>query len=161
VDAARLLEIASGLGADVPFFLAPGPQLGEGDGRDLRPVRLPQDYWVLLLLPHGETKESTAAVYRRFDARHGERGYEQRRAALLEAVEHVERPRDLAELPPNDLASSPLAPDLRDLGAFRADVSGAGPTVYGLFARRSEARAAKRALEPRGSLWITVPAWYF
>lgn len=161
LDSAGLVEIARGLGADVPFFLAPGPQLGEGDGRDLRPVALAQDYWVLLVLPHGEAKESTAAVYGRFDEREGERGYEQRRAALLEALERVERPRDLAALPPNDLASSPLTGDLRDLGAFRADVSGAGPTVYGLFARRSDARAAKRALEPRGRLWITVPAWYF
>jgi 4-diphosphocytidyl-2-C-methyl-D-erythritol kinase len=161
LDAARLVEIACGLGADVPFFLAPGPQLGEGDGRDLRPVTLPQDYWVLLLLPHGEAKDSTAAVYRRFDERDGELGYEQRRAALLEAVDRAQRPRDLAALPPNDLASSPLTRVLCDLGAFRADVSGAGPTVYGLFARRSEAQAAKRALEPRGPAWITVPAWYF
>jgi len=161
LDPAGLVEIARGLGADVPFFLAPGPQLGEGDGRDLLPVRLPQDYWVLLLLPHGETKESTAAVYRHFDERDGARGYEQRRAAALEAVERVERPRDLAALPPNDLVASPLTDELRELGAFRADVSGAGPTVYGLFARRSDARSAKRALERRGSVWITVPAWYF
>ena len=161
LDPAGLIEIARGLGADVPFFLAPGPQLGEGDGRDLRPVLLPQDYWVLLLLPHREAKESTAAVYRRFDERDGERGYDQRRAVLLEALERVERPRDLAALPPNDLAASQLTAELRELGAFRADVSGAGPTVYGLFARRSDARAAKRALERRGSVWITVPAWYF
>ena len=38
--------------------------------------------------------------------------------------------------------SSPLADELRALGAFRADVSGAGPAVYGLFDDRAEADAA-------------------
>ena len=99
---------------------------------------------MLLLLPHGDAKESTAAVYRRFDERDGAHGYEERRAALLEALERVERPRDLAALPPNDLAASPLAAGLRDLGAFRADVSGAGPTVYGLFTQR-ERRGGRKA----------------
>jgi shikimate kinase len=72
----------------------------------------------------------------------------------------VRRPRDLAALPPNDLASSPLADELRALGAFRADVSGAGPAVYGLFHHREQADAAKRALRRGGRVWITAPAWY-
>ncbi len=115
---------------------------------------------MLLLLPHGAEKSSTASVYAAFDARGGADGWAERRAALAEALAGVRRPRDLAALPPNDLASSPLADELRALGAFRADVSGAGPTVYGLFARRRDAEAARRALEARGRTWITVPAWY-
>jgi 4-diphosphocytidyl-2-C-methyl-D-erythritol kinase len=51
LPAARLRELAAELGADVPFFLTQGPQLGEGDGTDLTPLDLPQDYWVLLVLP--------------------------------------------------------------------------------------------------------------
>ncbi|MGZ4354228.1 MAG: hypothetical protein ACXVZ4_11830, partial [Gaiellaceae bacterium] len=90
----------------------------------------------------------------------GERGWEERRAALEDALARVRRPRDLAALPPNDLASSPLADELRALGAFRADVSGAGPAVYGLFTHRREIEAAKLALKGRGQLWTTVPAWY-
>ena len=156
-----LAEVAGALGADVPFFLAPGPQLGEGDGRDLTPVSVPQDFWVLLLLPDGETKRSTADVYAAFDARDGEQGYDERRAGLLEALGRVERPRGLAALPPNDLASSPRADELRELGAFRADVTGAGPTVYGLFTRRDAADTAKRLLKRRGRVWVCVPAWYF
>jgi shikimate kinase len=49
---------------------------------------------------------------------------------------------------------------LRAQGAFRADVSGAGPAVYGLFTREADARAAAVACEPRGRVWLTVPAWY-
>lgn len=156
----RLYELARDLGADVPFFLTDGPQLGEGDGGDLSPLDLPQDYFVLLLLPDGAAKQSTAAVYAVFDDRGGERGFDERRAALRAALARVRRPRDLAALPENDLASSPLGAELRALGAFRADVSGAGPTVYGLFAHRRDAEAARRALKGRGRVWITVPAWY-
>ena len=64
----RLHELAAELGADVPFFLTSGPQLGTGTGAELEPLELPQDYWVLLLLPEGEHKPSTAAIYADFDA---------------------------------------------------------------------------------------------
>ena len=153
----RLHELAAGLGTDVPFFLSSGPQLGEGAGADLSPLDLPQDYWVVLLLPHGVTKRSTADVYAEFA---GASGYEKRRARLERALDVVRRPRDLAALPPNDLASSPLADELLSLGAFRADVTGAGPTVYGLFHHRRDAAAAERELRRHGRTWITVPTWY-
>ena len=59
----RLHELAAELGADVPFFLTSGPQLGTGTGTELEPLELPQDYWVVLLLPDGQRKPSTADVY--------------------------------------------------------------------------------------------------
>ena len=68
---------------------------------------------------------------------------------------------DLAKLPPNDLASSPVAQELLELGAFRADVTGAGPAVYGLFQHRAAAEAAKSRMGSRGRAWLTVPTWYF
>jgi 4-diphosphocytidyl-2-C-methyl-D-erythritol kinase len=151
----RLCSLAASLGADVPFFLAEGPRLGEGDGTALTPLELPQDYTVLLVLPDGAAKESTGAVYAAFDARGGAAGYGGRRARLLEALAAG----DLAGLPPNDLASSPLADELRAAGAFRADVSGAGPAVYGLFADRAEADAAGRARAGMGRVWIVPTAW--
>jgi 4-diphosphocytidyl-2-C-methyl-D-erythritol kinase len=155
-----LHALAAKLGADVPFFLTSGPQLAEGTGTELRALDLPQDYWVVLLLPNGARKESTASVYAAFDEREGAQGYEGRRAALDEALAAVRRPRDLAALPPNDLASLSLAEELLGRGAFRADVSGAGPTVYGLFHHREQARAAERELGRHGRTWLTVPAWY-
>jgi 4-diphosphocytidyl-2-C-methyl-D-erythritol kinase len=151
---------ARDLGADVPFFLENGPQLGVGDGSDLTPIELPQDYWIVLVLPHGAAKQSTKDVYDAFDARGGGHGYEQRRAALLDRIGSLQRPRDLAPLPPNDLASSPVADTLRALGAFRADVTGAGPAVYGLFLHGAQARQARKRISPEGRTWLTAPAWY-
>jgi 4-diphosphocytidyl-2-C-methyl-D-erythritol kinase len=156
----QLDELAARIGADVPFFLHDGPQLGTGDGTALQPLDLPQDFVVLLLLPKNERKPSTAEVYAAFDERGGEAGFDERAAALRAALEGVRRPRDLAALPPNDLAHSPLADELLAHGAFRADVSGAGPVVYGLFHRTVDAERAKRALRRRGRFWVTIPAWY-
>jgi 4-diphosphocytidyl-2-C-methyl-D-erythritol kinase len=157
---ASLHEVAAGIGADVPFFLADGPQLGRGDGTVLEPVALPQDFVVLLFLPKGEEKPSTGSVYDAFDRRAGGVGFEERAARLQEVLAAARRPRDLAALPPNDLATSPHSDELRSLGAFRADVTGAGPAVYALFHRRADATGAERAFRRRGRLWVTVPAWY-
>ena len=160
LSAEALHELAAGLGADVPFFLTTGPQLGEGTGTDLTQLDLPQDYWVVLVLPRDASKESTASVYEAFDERGGEQGYAERRARLDESLAAISRASDLAALPPNDLASSPLAKELRALGAFRAEVSGAGPAVYGLFQHREPAALAERALRREGRTWLTVPTWY-
>ena len=155
-----LHAVAARIGADVPFFLTNGPQLGSGDGSELAQLDLPQDFWVVLLLPRHAAKTSTADVYAGFDTRHDVAGFAERRQALLDALAQVERSRDLAALPPNDLASSPLTQQMRATGAFRADVSGAGPAVYGLFHQRRDADAAKRSLRRLGRAWVAAPAWY-
>jgi 4-diphosphocytidyl-2-C-methyl-D-erythritol kinase len=160
LSAEELQGVAARIGADVPFFLVDGPQLGAGDGSELAPLDLPQDFWVVVLLPHGTAKTSTADVYAAFDARRDVPGFAERRQTLLDGLADVKRPRDLAALPPNDLASSPLAEELRAAGAFRADVSGAGPALYGLFHHRRDADAARRALRRLGRTWIAAPAWY-
>jgi 4-diphosphocytidyl-2-C-methyl-D-erythritol kinase len=150
LSSSELAVVAAGLGADVPFFLTEGTQFGDGDGTELTEVDLPLDYAVLLVLPAGVVKESTASVYDAFDAAEG---FAERRAGLLMALGSGK----LVEFPPNDLASSPLAEELRERGAFRADVSGAGPAVYGLFADRSLAESARAALDGRGTTWLAQP----
>ena len=160
LPADQLRRVAARIGADVPFFLAEGPQLGSGDGSELEPVDVPQDFWVVVVFPHGAAKTSTADVYAAFDARHDVAGFAERRQSLLDGLARVERPRDLAALPPNDLASSPLAAEIRATGAFRADVTGAGPALYGLFHHRREADAARRTLRRLGRTWLAAPAWY-
>lgn len=158
--AEELRGVAARIGADVPFFLEDGPQLGTGDGSELAPLDLPQDFWVVVLLPRGATKTSTADIYAAFDQRHDVAGFAERRQSLLDGLAQVERPRDLAALPPNDLSRSPLAEEIRAAGAFRADVSGAGPALYGLFHQRRDADGARRALRRLGQTWVAAPAWY-
>ena len=159
----RLCAVASSVGADVPFFLVPGPKLAEGTGETLTPLDLPQDFWVLLAIPHGAQKRSTAEVYERFDEAEGGGGFDRRREALVDALARCRRPRDFAAFPPNDLAEAAgrprLVDELRAAGAFRADVSGAGPAVYALFHDRRIARAAARRIARDARTWLTVPVW--
>ena len=158
----QLRVVAAAVGADVPFFLQPGPKLAEGAGETLTPLELPQDFWVVVALPHGARKRATAEVYRRFDELGGGPAFAERRTALLSALAACRRPRDLAALPPNDLAEAAGRPALlTELGggAFRADVSGAGPAVYALFHDRAAARAAARRVRRAARVWITAPVW--
>ena len=138
-------RVAAGIGADVPFFLTEGPQLGTGDGTDLEPLELPDDYRVVLVLPAGVKKPSTAAVYEAFD---GADGFAERQAASVQAIAAG----DLAGLPaerPRVLAARRGA---RELGAFRADVTGAArPCTGSSRGNRGGGRAA-RALGPRSNL---------
>jgi 4-diphosphocytidyl-2-C-methyl-D-erythritol kinase len=155
--ASELHVLAARIGADVPFFLRRGAQLATGAGTELERVELPMDYSVVLVVPARETKASTAAVYREFDARDGGRGFESRSAALTETLASVAVATDLAALPRNDLASSQLLPELEAAGAFRADVSGAGPAVYGLFEEHDAAVRAAALLAPTGRTFVARP----
>lgn len=160
----RLAAVATSVGADAPFFLAPGPKLAEGAGERLTPLpELPQDYWVVVALPHAAKKTSTGEVYRRFDELGGPAGFPERRRALGAALARSARPRDLAALPENDLreaAGTPLLLDaLRAAGAFRADLSGAGPAVYGLFEEREDADAAAARVAAEAAVWVVRPVW--
>ena len=92
-------------------------------------------------------------------------GFAERRARVL--VAHA-RPRRRPARPPAERPRALAArPGLRALGAFRADVSGAGPAVYGLFRDRGAAEAAAAAISrprarpgsqpQRGSLCLRCP----
>jgi 4-diphosphocytidyl-2-C-methyl-D-erythritol kinase len=152
-----LERLGASLGADVPFFLHRGAQLGTGDGTMLEPLDLPRDYVVVLALTRGAAKASTRNVYAAFDRRGSEHGFDARGTALREALARIRTVTDLALLPSNDLGSSPLADELRELGAFRADVTGAGPVVYGLFTDSAEAVRAAAVVGPRATTWIARP----
>jgi len=71
LPAEDLHRVAAHLGADVPFFLADGPQLGAGDGSELEPLDLPQDFSVVAVPLQKKSKSSNDDVYAAFDTRHG------------------------------------------------------------------------------------------
>ena len=87
-----LRRVAGTIGADVPFFLCRGPQLATGDGTELRPLELPDDYVVLLVVPYGAAKVWTGAVYDAFDERVGPDGFEGRADAVLHTVGRIATP---------------------------------------------------------------------
>ena len=110
--------LAAGLGADVPFFLAEGPQLGEGDGTIADGARAPQRYTVLLLLPTARRRRRPPPSTPRSTSGTAAAGYEDRRhGAALGALAAgdlarapAERPRLLAAGSRAALSSAPSAP---------------------------------------------------
>lgn len=132
-----LVQLAAGLGSDVPFALSGGTALGTGRGEFLTPVLSTGQFsWVLAIASFGL---STPEVYRELD-RQREAGTAPEPIgapdALLDALRAGDPQRVGAQLA-NDLqpAALALAPALRrtldtgrELGALAGIVSGSGPT---------------------------------
>ena len=149
-----LHELATTLGADVPFFLAPGPKLAQGGGAPLA-ARAPAGLLGSRRAAAPCTQRGNGGGVQPLRRDRRPRGSRSARPRL-DALAACRRPRDFAAFPPNDLAAAtdgtaPLVAELRERGAFRADVSGSGPAVYGLFHRREHAAATAANAPPRAS----------
>jgi 4-diphosphocytidyl-2-C-methyl-D-erythritol kinase len=173
-DEALLLELAAGLGADVPAQVRPGRWLASAAGERLWELAPPVSPLGLLVLPL-DAELPTAAVYGEADrlglARDPEE-LERRLGALRVALEGgAVLPAD-GELLHNDLqrAAISLCPQIaealleaRAAGVAHAFVSGSGPTVVGLFtdAEDRSPGAGERARRAAAALEGRVPAPLF
>jgi len=154
----QLLDLAAGLGSDVPFCLVGGTALGSGRGEQVTPLEDAGAYWWVVVFPGGGL--STPAVYAEFDRRHvvspattplvGER--------LLDALRRGD-PSSVAEELGNDLQAPALSlrPELADVlragdaGApLAAMVSGSGPTFLFLAADQAHAARVRAAVRAAG-----------
>lgn len=148
LDIATLLELGSGIGADVPFFLIGGSAWGTGRGTELVPLPDLPAWWVVLL--PGKEAVSTAAVYRALRAGPVD---ERPQSEVYQWIERGgEAPFHACR---NDLETTVLAqwPGVaRRLAAIRgtlpllALLSGSGGTVFGLYSDRTAAERASAAL---------------
>jgi len=165
-DEALLLELAGGLGADVPAQVSPGRWLASGAGERLLRLPAPANPLGLLVLEL-PAQLSTAAVYTEADRLRSPRalGELRERAEALAAELSDGAPLPASrELLDNDLqrAASALCPAvarglelMEAAGAQHTVLSGSGPTVIGLFAG---ARAAQRARDGARELTGAWPA---
>ena len=150
---AWLHELASTLGADVPFFLEGGTALGVGRGDRIRRVPSGEldSLWVVLAFPRFGV--STAEAYRWFDAEQPDRHRAARagqRSLRLSAFANDLEPAVARRHP----ALQTTIAKLRGSGAMLAAMTGSGSAVFGLFPRRASAFRARRALRQPG--WRTV-----
>jgi 4-diphosphocytidyl-2-C-methyl-D-erythritol kinase len=144
-DAAALAEVGLSIGSDVPFFLGPGPAWARGRGERLRPATVSPLHLVLLYPRHAALAIRAADAYRWLD--------EDRRDRPLPPLPRTGRWRPTLlgnDLQPPCVARHPpldrLLEQLAGAGATATLMSGSGPTVFGLFAGRAEARRAARGL---------------
>ena len=100
--------------------------------------------------PDGVVKASTGEVYARLRRARRREGLRRARAALPTRSQRCGAATISRALPPNDLASSRSRGGCSRLGAFRADVSGAGPPSTASSPTPERADAAAQALRTQG-----------
>jgi 4-diphosphocytidyl-2-C-methyl-D-erythritol kinase len=144
---AMLREIASGIGADVPYFLSGGTALGLGRGEEIYPlVDLPTHWVGIVQPPYGI---STAEAYAWYDDDRAAGHREPREPQVLPVPWPTRAAQMINDLEPPVVRRHPdistIKAVLREAGAVAAAMSGSGSAVFGLF--RSHAAAA-RAVKP-------------
>lgn len=152
----RLHDVASLLGADVPFFLYCSPAVATGIGEILEPVEGVPDYPLVLVKP--PLSVSTGWVYRSLTLTRGE--------SRIKLRSFQANPWRLGEFLQNDLETVtleayPLLKQIKrwlmDQGALGALMSGSGPTVFGVFPDGERAaRVAAFARDAWKECWVAA-----
>jgi len=146
----KLMQIGLKVGTDVPFFLFEGPALAEGVGEQLKKIKsMPK---LLFLIVNPNIPVSTESVYRKFPI-------ESIRANGKFEVPSIYRTkRDVAKILHNDLEKVtikeyPVIAEIKDelmkLGAIASQMTGSGPTVFGIFSDKVKLLKAFEKLEKK------------
>jgi 4-diphosphocytidyl-2-C-methyl-D-erythritol kinase len=147
---AELVELARTLGADVPFGLTGGTALATGVGATIEPLPDAPRHWLVLVPIESGEATKTADMYRSLtpeDYSDGQRTGRLTATLASGRVPYAEVQsaftRAACERWP---AVSRALDDLARANPLAACVSGAGPSVFGLYASRAAARSARDAL---------------
>lgn len=148
-----LMEKGVKLGADVPYCLMRGTVLAEGIGEQLTP--LPSIPKCVVLVAKPPVSVSTKVVYEALDAKEvvthpdidglitglEEGSLSQIAASMGNVLEEVTIP-----LYP---VIDRIKDEMKAAGALNAMMSGSGPTVFGLFHNKAEARVAQERIREK------------
>jgi 4-diphosphocytidyl-2-C-methyl-D-erythritol kinase len=147
-----IAALAARLGADVPFFLDPGPCRCRGRGEILDPIGNLEPFWVVLACaPFGFT---TFEVYARFNLALTKNTSDDREVSPISAWGF----KQLASRLHNDLQAigkemqpvvGKVCDELLRAGAAGASMTGSGPTVFGLCRWEDRAEATLARVEKR------------
>ncbi|MGN0169913.1 MAG: 4-(cytidine 5'-diphospho)-2-C-methyl-D-erythritol kinase [Lachnospiraceae bacterium] len=147
----QLMNLGVCLGADVPYCIMRGTVLAEGIGEILTPLPGCPACGVLVVKPSFGV--STKEVYQKFDqmqtVKHPDID------GLIEAIRNQDRKKMCAamdnNLEPVTAGEYPIIGEIEKLmeqqGALKAMMSGSGPTVFGIFETREQARQAAQAFD--------------
>ena len=150
-------EDASGIGADVPFFLSGGCRRAGGTGEKLENIGTFPECYIVVTKPE-DISVSTPAAYKAYDDMTGcsdltTEGARTEEMDLLTAAIISGDLKAVCRAMTNDLeapvtAGCPIISDLRSMlleeGAEGAMMTGSGSAVFGLFSERT---AAERCME--------------
>jgi 4-diphosphocytidyl-2-C-methyl-D-erythritol kinase len=156
IAAARLLEIASGLGADVPFFLHGGRALGIGRGDEIYPLPDVVRRQLLVISPH-EISVPTKDAYEWLsqELTNGEDPTKLMRfCALCWRPQGGALSNDFeAAVFPRYSRLAAIKRELLQQGAAEASLAGSGSAVFGIYQHPAKARRAARAF-PKDQVFL-------
>jgi 4-diphosphocytidyl-2-C-methyl-D-erythritol kinase len=143
--------VAAALGSDVSLFLVGGTSLIRGRGEHVEALPPVQPCWLVLVCPDSSPPDKTRALYRALQP--SEWGDGSRTLALADAIRDGRPLVETALVNGFDRAADrvyPQFPELRtclhELTGQRFHLTGAGPTLFGLFSEATAARHAARRL---------------
>lgn len=170
----ELLEIATNLGADVPFLIKGGTQLGKGKGEILTPLVIDERLAFVVVKPR-QLAVSTPSVFAAYDKWVAGKTPEWRPSidhqkaidalasgnleAATKSFANVFEPIVFDMYPSLSLIKQRLL----ELGCWSAQLSGSGPSVFAVVANLEMAHMVRRKFkeeETRGdSLWLKREGW--
>jgi 4-diphosphocytidyl-2-C-methyl-D-erythritol kinase len=152
----QLHAIALQLGADVPYFLKPVPALGKGVGEKLTPIPIASGLYIIILAPQFPVSAAWAYKnYRKTCSSNKKHDVEE----LLDCIK-IGDWKKLGTLMHNDLASALYKkfPALRifkesllDAGAINAEITGSGPTLFGITDSKRNAQKIRSKISEKYS----------
>lgn len=160
IPQARLYEIASGLGSDVPFCIDGGTALGEGKGDVLRPLSSMPD--CTLVIACGTEGVSTPKAYAMLDEKYGGFAAGAYQPRSTEALERALAAGDIYGVAANmyNIFEEPISSVRSEVGmvkeimlsggAIGAMMSGSGPSVFGIFTDPDLAQRVAESLLEKG-----------
>ncbi len=164
----ELCILAGELGSDVPFCVVGGTALATGRGDVLCPFpALPS---CTLLVACGGEGVSTPEAYGMLDERFNR--FENYSARSLDALEKAIALKDIPAIAASTfnifeepiLTVRPTARRIKDTmldcGALGAMMSGSGPSVFGIFEKLEDARAAREQIKDFAAADICEPAFF-
>lgn len=144
----QLIELASQIGSDVPFFIGGNAALVEGIGDKIKPIK--KSFSINIVLINPGFRVSTKWAYSAFDRQKPKIKPKADISSLIKAIEKKDI-REIANNLHNDFetivtkrykAIEGIKSSLLRINALNACVSGSGPTVFGIFNSIYEAREA-------------------
>ncbi len=162
LSAEELCRIGATIGADVPFCVVGGTQVCRGIGEKMTPIQNNLPCYVVVV--KGEQGVSTPRAFAALDEKYGDfSGFEEKAERELvhfsDCLKNGEthtvsgvifnRFEEIVSLSIPDVPK--IKCELLSLGAFAAQMSGSGPSVFGLFEEEKAAEAAAATLVQGGA----------
>jgi len=154
-----LLQIAGKIGADVPFFLLGGTQIGNGIGDILSPINKPVIGFYLLVIP--DIFISTSWAYKALKKHLKEDIDRINFADILEGnnLSNVIFDNDFERIViPTYPKIGEIKNGLIEAGANYASLSGSGSTVFGIFDEEARAKKAESYFQKQYLTFLCRPA---